>query len=145
MANENIPDTFDTMQRAFTSMWPQVGKSTAQTAQVFWKNQEKILESMHELAQGWFERRREATRTALDAAQNIATCKSPADVIQECHSWMMRSAERVAADGVACQRHAMNVAEAVAAQLPAEAEHIKNGVMSAVRASEKAVSRAEAA
>jgi hypothetical protein len=145
MAKDNTTDTFDTMQRAFMSSWPHIGNSTAQTAQAFWKNQEKILDSMNELARGWFERRREATKTALELAQSAGTAASPTDVIQECHAWMMRSAERLAADNLACQKHLMNVAEAMAAQLPAEAQQLKTGVMSAVRASEKAASRAEAA
>jgi len=145
MARESTTDTFDAMQRAMTSSWPHIGKATAQNARTFWQNQEKILASMHELTEGWFERRREATKTALEAAQSMGTATTPADVFQECYGWMMRSAERVVADGAATQKHLMTVAEVMAAQIPAEAEQIKAGVMSAVRAGEKAASRAEAA
>ncbi|MGZ5809809.1 MAG: phasin family protein [Xanthobacteraceae bacterium] len=142
---ENTKDTFETLQRVFTSAWPKIGDTAAEHAQTFWKNQGKILESMNELSQSWFERRRTATQTAVDVARGIGEAKSPVDLFQEYQKWMMSSADRMMADSFACQKHLMNVAEVVAAQLPPEAAQIKTNVMATVSAIKNVQSRAEAA
>jgi hypothetical protein len=144
MTEGNSSDTFDTM-RVFTASWPRVNEAAAQQVQTFWKNQEKILGSLQELSQSWFERRRAATQTAVDTAQGLTDAKSPVDVFQGMQGWFIGSANRLMADGLACQKHLINVAEACAAHIPPEAAEMKKDVMSTVAAMRDAQSRAAAA
>jgi hypothetical protein len=95
-----------------------MNETASHYAQTFWKNQDKILRSMQELAQEWFERRHKAAETALSAVDKMTEAKAPTDMLQEYQTWMMGSYERLLADGAACQKHLMNVTEAMVAQLP---------------------------
>jgi hypothetical protein len=91
-------------------------------ASAFWQNQDVILTSMEDLAEGWFERRRRGVEAALEAAQRMCACKTPAELAQEYQVWAMGACERIFADGLACQQHAMTVGGLVAASLPAAPE-----------------------
>jgi hypothetical protein len=145
MTEGNSRDTFETFQRVFIAPWPRVNDAAAEQVQTFWKNQEKILESLRELSQSWFERRRTATQAAIETAKGFAEAKSPVDVFQGMQGWLIGSANRVMADGLACQKHMINVAEACAAHIPPEAAEMKKDVMSTVAAMRDAQSRAAAA
>jgi hypothetical protein len=120
MTDFNSTDTSEAMQRAFAP-FVALNETASHHLQTFWKNQDKILHSMNELTQDWFERRHKATETALKAVGNIGDAKAPVDMLNECQTWVMGSVERVIADGVACQKHLMNVTEALVAHLPLEA------------------------
>ncbi|HEY8579283.1 MAG TPA: hypothetical protein VIL72_05305, partial [Beijerinckiaceae bacterium] len=50
-------------------------------ADTFWSQQERLLSSMQELAQGWFQRRHEGAQAALTCSQRICAAKSPAEAI----------------------------------------------------------------
>ncbi len=117
--DRKLPDPFEVMQRAY-SVWPQIGDAARENLQTFWKNQDKMLDSMHEFSRGWFERRHEATKTALDAANCMCGAQNPIDAVQHCQTWMTGAAERVAADATAWQKHLMNTVELLAAPLSQE-------------------------
>src|SRR5215510_5513755 len=45
----------------------------------FWDIQDKALDAMENLANGWFERRHVGTHAALEAAQRMCKAQTPAD------------------------------------------------------------------
>lgn len=145
MIPENTKSAFEAMQSMATASWPKINDATSQHMRTFWKNQEKILDSMSEFSQSWFARRRKATESGIDAARSIGAAKTPVEAFQHLQAWMMGSADRLMADSFACQKHMMNVAETVASHIPAEAEQIKSDVMTTLSAVREAQSRAEAA
>ena len=69
----------------------------------FWDIQDKVLDAMENLANGWFERRHVGTHAALEAAQRMCKAQTPADLVRECQDWVGGAFQRVMADGVACQ------------------------------------------
>jgi hypothetical protein len=145
MTTENNMNPFDTMQRIAAASWPRMGDAAAQQIHAFWKNQEKILESFQELSQSWFEHRRKATQSAVEAARGLGDAKSPVDLFKGWQTWATGSADRLMADTFACQKHLINVTEAVASQIPPEAAQMKSEVMSTISAMRDAKSHAEAA
>lgn len=106
----NDKKAIDPMQTAFAA-FSQVRGVMRDNWENYWRTQDQILDSMEELTQGWLERRREATRTARNAACSMCDANSPVEIVQGCQTWMMGSMERVAADAAACQKHLMTVAE----------------------------------
>lgn len=96
-------DPFQIMQRAF----PSAGLAAAarQNASSFWDAQDKVLDSMEELFNGWFERRHVGTREALAAARQVCDAESPFDAMRECQKWAIGSFERVMQDSFAVQKH----------------------------------------
>lgn len=71
---------------------PQIGQ--------FWEAQEKILAEAEAFTRHWFERRHDATRTALEAAQKAALAGSgnPTEAMQAMTEWQRHSMERMAED-----------------------------------------------
>ena len=120
-SGRKAPDPYEFMQQAY-SLLPQIGDDARQNLQIFWKNQDKLLDSMSEFSRSWFERRRDATRTALDAANCMCDAQNPADAIQHCQTWLMGSAERIAADAAAWQKHIMNAIELMTPPLSPQGE-----------------------
>jgi len=70
----------------------------------FWNIQNKILESMENFANGWFERRHVGTRAALEAAQRMCKAQTPVDLAREYQDWTSGAFQRLMADGYGCQR-----------------------------------------
>ena len=110
MKNDQNSNGFEAMQQAFGAFAP-LRAALGENSANYWRNQDKILDSMQEFARGWFERRHEAAKSALDAARCSCEANSPADVVRGFQAWMMGSMQRVAADGLACQKHLMAMAE----------------------------------
>src|SRR5215831_2151614 len=69
----------------------------------FWDVQDKALDAMENLANGWFERRHVGTHAALEAAQRMCKAQTPADLVREYQDWVGGAFQRVMADWVACQ------------------------------------------
>jgi hypothetical protein len=72
-------------------------------AREFWTSQDKILDNLQDVANGWFARRHAGTQAALDAAQRMCRAATPAELLLEYQTWVMGAWERVVADVVACQ------------------------------------------
>jgi len=70
----------------------------------FWNIQNKILDSMENVANGWFERRHVGTRAALEAAQRMCKAQTPVDLAREYQDWISGAFQRLMADGYACQQ-----------------------------------------
>ncbi len=92
---ENFSDLLQSMQTAMSAnplMTPQ--------AEHFWQTQEQLLDAAEEFSRHWFQRRHEATRTAMIAARK-ATEKdgaNPGDAMQTIAEWQRHSMERMMED-----------------------------------------------
>lgn len=122
--DSKVTDPFEFLQQAFTQ-WPPVGEDSKENLRAFWKRQNSMLDSMAEFSRGWFDRRHEATMAALNAATSMCDAQNPMESIQHCQTWAMGSAERIAADIAAWQKHMMNAAELLATPLSAETKERK--------------------
>jgi hypothetical protein len=110
MKDNQSPNGVDVMLQAFGVLAPW-RSALGENWVSYWRSQDKILDSMQEFTREWFERRHEATKTALEAAQRSSEANSPAEVVRELQAWMLGSMQRVVADGLACQKHLMAMAE----------------------------------
>ncbi len=136
---------FEAMQHAF-GMFAPLRAALGENSVNYWRNQDKILDGMQEFARGWFERRHEATKTALDAARCSCEANSPAEVVQEFQAWMMGAMQRVAADGLACQKYLMAMAELASASAEArEDQEAESPRRATAHVGESAEERAKAA
>jgi hypothetical protein len=128
-------DPFAMMQKAFPAS-SAFNAASRQTATSFWQAQEKLLESMQDLADGWFERRHAGTEAALASARRICDADTPFEAIREYQKWAIGSFERILQDGLAGQKYVVEltrlstepVSESVekarqAAEAPAEVLH----------------------
>jgi hypothetical protein len=70
---------------------------------------------MQSFAGGWFDRRHEGTRAALDAAQRMCAARTPLDAMREYQEWASGSLQRMAADSLVLQRGMMEITEAMIA------------------------------
>jgi hypothetical protein len=97
-------DPFQVMHRAFSPS-PGLAAAAKQNASSFWDAQDKLLDSMEELVNGWFERRHVGTQEALAAARQVCDAESPIDAMREYQKWAIGSFERVMQDSFAAQKH----------------------------------------
>jgi len=113
MKNMDLIEQWTAMQKMFL---PTSASSAPlqENARHFWENQEKLLDSMQALANGWFERRHTGTLTAREAAERMCGAQTFADLIQVYQDWAGGAFERTMADGVACQQQIMAVTGALA-------------------------------
>lgn len=82
--------------REFAAFNPMIGPQIEH----FWEAQEKILDESETFARNWFERRHEATRSAMSAAKGVTRAGStdPATAARALADWHSRSLERMAED-----------------------------------------------
>ena len=78
----------------------------------FWENQDKVLDQMQALENGWFERRRTGTHSARDAAERMCGTETFVDLVQAYQDWARGAFERVMADGLSWQQHLMALTNA---------------------------------
>jgi hypothetical protein len=100
--NVKMTQELDAMQRMFLPA--AISDTLRENARRFWENQDKILDSMENFANGWFERRHVGTRAALEAAQRMCKAQTPADLLHEYQNWASGTFERVMTDWSACQQ-----------------------------------------
>ncbi|MDR9393630.1 hypothetical protein [Roseovarius sp. SYSU LYC5161] len=93
------PSALNHMTRQMTDMMTQ-NAMLAPQVEHFWEAQENILNETERFARHWFERRHAATRTALEAAHDVARNGSsdPTMMIKAITDWQAHSMERIAAD-----------------------------------------------
>lgn len=82
----------------------------------FWNGQDKILDSMQEFANGWFERRNEGAHAAMDSALRMCRARNPAEAMTEYQAWARGALERTLADAMAVQQQMMKITGAAAEQ-----------------------------
>src|SRR5215813_13503766 len=108
MKNADFTEPWTAMQKMFlpTSV---VLAPLRENACRFWESQEKVLDRMQALANGWFERRHAGTHKAREAAERMCGTESFVDLIQAYQNWAGGAFERIVADGLSCQQQIMAV------------------------------------
>jgi hypothetical protein len=134
-------DPFQIMTRAFPPS-PGLAAAAKQNASTFWDSQDKLLDSMEELMNGWFERRHVGAQEALATARQMCEAESPFDAMRECQKWAIGSFERVMQDGFAAQKHLLEFSRVTTQPFAQAAETARS---EAGEAAHKAQSRARAA
>jgi hypothetical protein len=71
----------------------------------FWRNQDRALDCMEDLAKGWFERRHAGTRAAQEAVVKICSAESPLDAMHGYQQWVSGAFDRLMADSAALQQY----------------------------------------
>jgi hypothetical protein len=147
MASDENIDPFQAMQRAFSPSFG-FGPALRENAAGFWTNQAKILASMEDYANGWFQRRHTGTEEAINSARQICDAATPAEAMREYQRWAIGSFERVVQDGLAYQQQLIELGRLGSeplAQAAATARDEAESAMSSAPAAPKQHSRARAA
>ena len=94
----------------FTEQWTAMQKMTSaisaplrENARRFWENQDKLLDSMQNFANGWCGACRTGTHVAREAAERMCETQTFVDQIQAYQNWAGGAFERIMADGLACR------------------------------------------
>ena len=108
MKNTDFTEQWTAMQKMFlpaTEQWTVMQKMFLPTsaisaplrenAQRFWENQEKVLDSLQALANGWFERRHTGTHKAREATERMCETQTFVDLIQAYQDWVGGAFERI--------------------------------------------------
>ena len=103
MTDFNISDTWKTMWEGALP-GSQARELTRQSARTHWDGQQRILDSLEDFANGWFDRRGAGVRAATEAAQEICGAPSLTDMYSVWQIWASGATERLAADGMAWQQ-----------------------------------------
>ncbi len=106
MKSTDLTEQWSAMQKMFLPI-SAFSAPLRENASRFWENQEKVLDSMQALANGWFERRRTGTHTAREAAERMCGTETFVDLIQAYQDWAGGAFERIMADGLSCQQQIM--------------------------------------
>jgi hypothetical protein len=108
METRNFAEQWSAMQKMFLPTSEMLA-TLRENAGRFWENQDKILDQMQALQNGWFERRRTGTHSARDAAERMCETETFVDLVQAYQDWARKAFERVMADGLSWQQHLMAV------------------------------------
>ena len=113
MKNTDFTEQWTAMQKLFLPT-PVTLAPHRENACRFWESQDKVLDSMQALANGWFERRHTGTHKAREAAERICETHTVVDLIQAYQDWAGGAFERIMADGLAYQQQIMAITGALA-------------------------------
>ena len=86
MENTDFTEQWTATQKMFLPT-SAISAPLRENAQRFWENQEKVLDNMQALANGWFERRHTGTHTAREAAERMCGTQTFVDLIQAYQDW----------------------------------------------------------
>jgi len=81
------------MQNAFLPT-SAISATLGDNARHFWEMQDKILDNMQALSNGWFERRHTGTHSACEAAERMCGTNTMVDVVQAYQDWARGVYER---------------------------------------------------
>ena len=110
MESVDLTEQWRSMQRMFfpTSA---ISDSLKENARSFWEMQDKFLDNMQTVANGWFNRRHAGTNAAREAAERMCTTDTLVDLGQAYQNWASGAFERIMAD---CQQQIAAVSDALA-------------------------------
>ncbi len=116
---EHFTNVFKSMQRVISA-----NPLIAPQAEHFWQTQEKLLEATETFTRSWFDRRHEATRTAMLAARKASEKEgaTPNEAMQTIAEWQRHSMERMVEDArewlemITCCANIATVSELQAAE-----------------------------
>ena len=110
----DLNEQWNTLQKMFLATSAFSGTIRENTLR-FWENQEKLLDNMQALTNGWFERRHAGTRAAREAAERMCGTEAGVDVLSAYQAWVNGAFQRIMADGLSCQQQIMAATGAFAA------------------------------
>ena len=113
MRSTDLTEQWSSMQKMFLSTSAN-SAILRENARRFWESQEKVLDSIQALANGWFDRRRTGTHTARETAERMCGTETFVDLMQIYQNWASGAFERMMADGLSCQQQIMAVTGALA-------------------------------
>ena len=113
MKNTDFTEQWTVMQKMFLPN-SAISAPLRENARRFWENQDKLLDSMQILANGWCSACRTGTHAAREAAERMCETQTFVDLIQAHQNWVGGAFERIMAGGLACQQQMMAVAGALA-------------------------------
>ena len=93
----DFTEQWNNMQKMFLPS-SEISATFKENARQFWENQGKVLDNMQALANGWFDRRRTGTHSALEAAERMCGAKTYFDLVQEYQAWASGAFERIMVD-----------------------------------------------
>jgi len=93
----DFSEQWTSMQKMFLPS-SEISATFKENARQFWENQGKVLDNMQALANGWFDRRRTGTHSALEAAERMCGTKTYFDLVQEYQAWASGAFERIMVD-----------------------------------------------
>src|SRR4030095_2567997 len=108
MKNTDFTEQWTAMQKMFLPT-SAISAPLRDNAQRFWENQEKVLDGMQALANGWFERRHTGSHKAREAAERMCETQNFVDLIQAYQDWAGGACERIVPAGMACQKKSMGI------------------------------------
>ena len=94
-----------------------------ENARRFWAGQTDVLNEMQTFSEGWFERRHAGTKAALEACESMCAAKTPTEWLSAYQEWLTGAAERLMADGLACQSEIRKLSEGLAPSLVPSTDH----------------------
>ncbi|HEY0330546.1 MAG TPA: hypothetical protein VGC77_15790 [Rhodopseudomonas sp.] len=108
--------------------FPQILQPTASLKTIapigvkFWESQEAVLAGLKHYSDGWFVRRQQGTKAAIEAARRIGEAATPVDALREYQEWLNGAVSRLIEDGNAYQHHVLNAGSKAGASLSAGVE-----------------------
>src|SRR5215475_13023398 len=99
-----------------------INETVERNAREFWTIQDKILESMQDVAAGWLDRRHAGTQAALEATERMCRATTPAELFLQYQSWALGALERVTADAMAAQDCGVAIGQLIGGPLARAAE-----------------------
>jgi hypothetical protein len=75
-----------------------VSASLKENARSFWDIQDKLLDNMRTVANGWFNRRHAGTNAAREAAERMCTTDTLVELGEAYQKWARGACERIMAD-----------------------------------------------
>jgi hypothetical protein len=127
MTDFNISNISDTWKTMWEGALPgsQARELTRQSARTHWDGQQRILDSLEDFANGWFDRRGAGVRAATEAAQEMCGAPSLAQIFGAWQRWAAGATERLAADGMAWQQCLAVCGQHLTPSVPREIEESK--------------------
>ena len=126
MKNADFTEPWTAMQKMFLPTRV-IFAPLRENACRFWESQEKVLDSMQALANGWFERRHTGTHKAREAAERMCGTELFVALIQAYQDWTGGAFERIMADGLSCQQQIMAITGALTSSPLAPSASEKEG------------------
>jgi len=110
MENVDLTEQWRSMQRMFLPT-SAISASLKENARSFWETQDKLLNNMQAVANGWFNRRHAGTNAAREAAERMCGTDTLVDLGQTYQDWARGAFERIMED---CHQQITAVSDALA-------------------------------
>jgi hypothetical protein len=100
MTSTDLAEQWRSMQKMFQPT-SAISESLKENTRRYWENEQKLLDTMQTLANGWFERRHAGTNAAREAGERMCSTESFPDLMVAYQNWASGVFERIMAD---CQQ-----------------------------------------